>query len=47
MTDEKNAENNELRLKLSQIKEYLKKSNEFKPNLEFDKEDFGRLNLLS
>ena len=25
MTDEKNAENNELRLKLSQIKEYLKK----------------------
>jgi hypothetical protein len=40
MRDEKNAANIELESKLkqlSQIKEYLIKSNEFEPNLEFDK----------
>ena len=48
MADERNATNLELEMKLIQLdklKEYLKKSNEFEPNLEFDKDVFGRLYL--
>jgi hypothetical protein len=48
MVDERNAANIELESKLSQlndIKEYLMNSNEFKPNLEFYKKEFCRLNL--
>ena len=48
MADEKDAENIELESKLSQlskIKEYLIKSNQFEPGLEFNKKQFGLLNL--
>ena len=49
MVDEKKSAAIELVSKLKQmchIKECLIKSNEFEPNFEFDKEDFGDLNLF-
>jgi hypothetical protein len=49
MVDEKKSAAIELVSKLkqlSQIKEHLINLNEFEPNLEFDKEDFGNLKLF-